>query len=53
MITVYGQIGDGPIMIRQVSIALFFASWGIWAAYILNAREDSPFVVGDRKVWVE
>ena len=53
IVTVYGQIGDGPIMRRRVHITYFLVFWGRFSQYILDARKDTPFVVGDRKVWID
>jgi hypothetical protein len=53
MVTVYGQKGDGPIMVRRVFLGVFLLAWGRFAPSILNARKDTPVVYGDRKVWTD
>lgn len=50
---VYGQVGDGPIMTRTVSVAAFVTAWGRWARAVASATASRPLVMRDRKVWTE
>lgn len=52
-VTICGQVGDGPVMRRTVSVGYAIGVWRGFFPAIYNSSASSPFVVGDKKVWVE
>lgn len=49
---VYGQVDDGPVLHREADLFELVRTWGPYAQAVLNAREESPLVVGNKKVWL-
>lgn len=50
---VYGQIGDGPVLTRTVTLRELVEEWGRYSMAVFHARRSHPLVVGDRRVWIE